>query len=86
MTCKHEGFDITTNINFLADRGKWMAEVTIKCNQCGEPFQWLGPDVGIHLNGAALSPDGLELRIAIAPNSVTPSPLDRMVSQVRQDG
>ena len=84
--CKHEGFDITTNVNYLEDRKKWIAEQTIKCNQCGEQFQWLGLEPGLRLSGAAVSPDGLELRIAISPNSTTPSPFDKMISQVRQDG
>lgn len=56
-----------------------MAEITVRCDDCGEPFQFLGLEPGLDMAGARVSIDGLEANMAIAPSSQVMSPLQRMV-------
>lgn len=80
MTCKHMNFEARVAVNRLEDTGRFMAEVTIKCRDCGEPFQFLGLDAGLKMQGASVSFDGLEARLAIHPTSQTASPLNRIAA------
>ncbi|WP_269581867.1 hypothetical protein [Roseibium sp. Sym1] len=80
MTCKHEDFSANVDVYRLKDSGRFMADVTIKCAQCGEPFQFLGIEPGLNLNGATVSIDGQEVRLAICPAGAKPSPLQRMAT------
>ncbi len=65
MTCAHDDFEATVEVNRLQDSGRFMADVRIKCAKCGEPFRFLGLPAGLDLNGAAVSVDGEEARLAI---------------------
>lgn len=60
-----------------------MAELKIFCADCGKPFQFLGLDPGLDLQGARVSVDGLEANIAISPEGVKPNPLHRMSYGIR---
>jgi hypothetical protein len=80
--CTHLNFFANVNVARLEDSGRFMAEVTIHCTDCGEKFQFLGLEAGTNLNGAAVSVDGLEARIAIAPNSQVMSPMQKMAAGV----
>lgn len=63
----------------MEDTGRYMAEIRISCTQCGLPFQFLGLEPGLDLNGARVSVDGLEANIAICPIGKEPSPLDNLM-------
>lgn len=63
-------------IDHLADSGRFMAEVRIRCAECGLAFQFLGLPLGLDLKGAAMSVDGEEARIAIAPVGRVMRPLE----------
>lgn len=65
--CPHEEFSALVNVNRLEDVRRFQADITIKCDQCGTPFRFIGLPYGVDLNGAAVSPDGTEARLAIAP-------------------
>jgi len=65
MKCKHETFEAHVRVNRLKDSGRFNADVKIHCTQCGEPFRFLGLPAGLDLNGAAVSADGTEARLAI---------------------
>lgn len=78
--CKHEEFEGKIAVARLEDSGRFQAEITIRCKQCGEEFQFLGLEPGVDLNGARVSIDGLEAHLAICPKSSKPSPLQRMVT------
>lgn len=78
--CKHEAFKAKVDINRISDTGRFMADVTINCSQCGEPFQFIGLEPGLNMNGAAVSLDGIEARMAILPTSQAMSPLERMMA------
>lgn len=63
--CKHEEFESSIFVNRLEDSGRFTADVRIWCKQCQEPFRFLGLPTGVDLNGASVSVDGMEARLAI---------------------
>jgi len=63
-------------VNRLTDSGRFAADVRIKCAQCGEPFRFLGLPCGVDLDGAAVSADGTEARLAIGTNETVASFID----------
>ena len=82
--CAHENFSANVRVARLEDSGRFMAEITVKCAQCNKPFQFLGLEPGVDLDGARVSIDGLEANIAIAPEGARPSPLQRMSFGIRK--
>lgn len=81
MACPHMNFHADVVVARLEDTGRFMAEITIKCADCGEPFQFLGLDMGLKMRGATVSPDGLEARMAISPDTQTKSPMAIMMDR-----
>lgn len=84
MTCAHHNFDADCKVCRLEDSGQFMLEVRVKCLECGAPFQFLGLEPGLDLQGARVSLDGLEANLAICPEGVTPNPLQRMAYSVER--
>lgn len=78
--CVHMNFNAIVEVNRLEDTGRFMADITIKCDDCGEPFQFLGVKPGLDMQGAAVDMTGTELRVSILPNSQTMSPLQKIQS------
>ena len=73
MVCQHEQFGATVNVNRITHEGeplRFAADVKIRCNQCGEPFRFLGVDSGLSFERPMTSIDGLELRAPIEPELV----------------
>lgn len=71
--CLHEAFAGSVHVTRLDDIGKFRADITIRCAQCNLPS-------GLNLNGATVSIDGVEARMAIAPVGQEKSPIDKMAS------
>lgn len=67
MACEHKDFAAEVDVHRLEDSGRFQADVRIKCTECGLPFRFIGLPAGLDLNGAAVSPDGTEARLAIGP-------------------
>ena len=68
--CQHnKEFESFVNVNIIEDTGVWMAELRIMCAECGMPMRFLGLPHGLNLNGAAVTMDGLEARLAITDKS-----------------
>lgn len=76
--CAHLDFHAQVDINRLEDTGQFMADVRVRCLHCGLPFEFLGLEPGLDLQGAKVSVDGLEARLAIIPKGLRPNPLQRM--------
>lgn len=72
--CKHINFRAQVNVVRLEDSGRFMAEITINCAECGKPFQFRGLQAGLDTDGARVSLDGLEANIAICPEGTAPPP------------
>lgn len=82
-TCPHMDFVADVRIARLTDLGRFMAEIRVTCAQCKRPFQFLGLEPGLDLQGARVSLDGLEANIAIAPEGSMPNPFQRLAFGVR---
>lgn len=76
MACEHTSFDCCVNVNRIEDIGRFSADVTIRCMDCGTPFRFIGLPAGLDLNGASVSVDGTEARLAIAPKGEVVTPLE----------
>ena len=74
--CQHnKAHDAEVRMQCFEDTGTFLAEVRIRCADCGLPFQFLSLPLGLHLGGAAMSVDGQEARLAVVPVGHTPHPL-----------
>jgi len=82
VSCKHMSFRAQVNVARLEDVGQFMAEITIRCDECQKPFQFLGLEAGIDTQGARVSLDGLEANIAICPEGARVSHLQRLAFNV----
>lgn len=80
--CKHEHFKAHVAVARIEDKGRFMADVTVRCAQCNLPFQFLGLEAGLDMNGARVSVDGLEARLAICPQGQVPSPMDGIILNI----
>lgn len=78
MTCKHLNFDVQPTVARMEDTGAFMLELKCHCTDCGKPFQFLGLQAGLDMQGARCSLDGLQAMLAIAPEGERPSPFQRM--------
>src|SRR5262249_3850714 len=70
--CEHEDFEAQVDVARMpAQEGgpirRYMADVRVKCAQCGLPFRFIGLPAGLDLNGACVSVDATEAHLAIAP-------------------
>lgn len=74
--CQHTNFQSFVTVNRLEDTGRFSADVTIKCVDCETPFRFIGLPIGLDLNGASVSVDGTEARLAIAPEGEVITALD----------
>lgn len=88
MTCDHLNFDANVSVARCLDGDGgpvvgFMAEIRIRCTGCNEEFEFLGLAPGVDNQGARVSIDGKEVRIAITPPGMTPNPLHRLQGNVR---
>jgi hypothetical protein len=60
-------FIAEVDVTRLEDTGRFSADVRIRCAGCGHPMRFIGLPMGLDLNGAAVSVDGKEARLAIHP-------------------
>lgn len=82
MPCPHEHFDAHVKVGRLLRKegdthaNRFCADITIKCLQCGEPFRFLGLPCGLDLEGASVSADGTEARLAIGTAEIVGNIID----------
>lgn len=65
--CEHHSFAAEVDVARLEISKRFMADIRIKCADCGKPMRFIGMPMGLDLNGCAVSPDGTEARLAIHP-------------------
>ena len=86
--CAHMNFRADVKVARLGDDSGdgritgYMAEIAINCAECGKPFQFLGLEPGLDLQGARVTLDGLEANIAIVPEGERPNPMQRIAFNV----
>lgn len=74
--CKHMEFDANVVVNRLIDSGRFAAAIRIRCADCKVPFTFRGISQGLDTDGATMSLDGTEARLAIVPEGRPPKPFD----------
>lgn len=65
--CPHEKFAAQVNVGRMLDSGKFMADITINCVDCGSPFRFVGLSAGVDFARPMVSIDDLELHAPIEP-------------------
>jgi hypothetical protein len=68
--CEHPDFEANVTVNRLEDSHGFMADITIKCAFCEQPFQFMGVPMGLNMGGVSTDPLKTELRAAIKPAEV----------------
>lgn len=79
MTCQHMNFDAEVRVARIENKGRFVAEIQIKCRDCGIPMQFMGLKPGFDFDGATVSLDGLEANIGIHPQGQQPNPLQKLM-------
>ncbi len=78
-SCEHHNFQADVGVARIEDKKRFMAEIRVRCADCGTPFQFMGLPPGLNYDGATVSLDGLEANIGIRPQGQRPSPLDHLM-------
>lgn len=76
VKCDHPEFEASVEVSRLVDSGRFAADVRIHCRKCLVPMRFIGLPAGLDLNGAAVSLDATEARLAIAPKGEVIPELD----------
>ena len=81
--CDHKDFAVEAAVNRLEDTGQFMMDLTVRCTECGVPFQFMGLEPGLDLQGAKVDLEGTTARLAIHPKGSRPNPMQRMMYGIR---
>jgi hypothetical protein len=72
VSCQHETFEARVDVGRIGggergDSPEWfVAEVRVRCVNCGEPFAFKGLPCGVSRTAPMVSADGLEARLPLA--------------------
>ena len=76
--CPHENFGAAVDITRLTEAegdtapGAYSAAIRAWCEDCGEPFRWIGLQAGMHPGRPMVSVDETEMRAPLRPASSDP--------------
>lgn len=70
--CEHQNFHALVRVGRISkDEGgpitAYMADITVKCAECQQPFEFVGVPMGLSYDGPMCSPNMQELRIPLTP-------------------
>ena len=65
--CKHEAFAVRADVTYLDDAHRWTVDIFVNCQQCGEPFRFLGCRPGISLDRVTVNVTGCKLSVPVEP-------------------
>jgi hypothetical protein len=77
LPCPHENFVVVAKVNRLTETEggpvkAYTADIRVRCDQCDEPFRWIGLYAGLLADRPTVSVDETELRAPIRPASSDP--------------
>lgn len=85
MSCLHnKNHDAVVKVNFMEDTREFIAELSIKCADCGCAFQFIGLSLGLNMRGATMGVDGQVANLAMAPVGWEPHPLKALAFGVKK--
>ena len=68
MTCQHINFQVGTQVTLIEDKpGVRMLDIKMRCADCGKPFEFVGPPVGVNYYRPTVSLDGQIMTVPIVP-------------------
>jgi hypothetical protein len=75
--CPHMNFKADVAVGRLSEKDggpitHYCADITVKCAECGEPFEFIGLPMGHSAYRPTVSIDGLELRQPLMPKGKKP--------------
>jgi hypothetical protein len=75
--CRHEDFTAQIEVNRIADDGAdtvrhFVAEFSIACSQCGQPFHFVGVPAGLSFTKPTVDVGATTLHAPIAPGEAPP--------------
>lgn len=74
MSCEHEEFDSFVGVHRITNEAgvviAYAADIRITCTKCGQPFRFLGLDIGLSSIEPMCSFDGTEARMPISPEDL----------------
>jgi hypothetical protein len=74
--CPHPDFTAMVTVNRLTGNGgevtAYVADITVVCAACDEPFRWVGVPAGFSGGHPTVSVTGTELRAPLRPASSDP--------------
>jgi hypothetical protein len=77
--CPHERFEAQVNVNRITSSDQpgapvaaFMADITVWCADCAEPFRWIGVQAGLMPGRPMVSVDEAELHAPLRPASSDP--------------
>jgi hypothetical protein len=77
--CPHENFSASVEVSRLSDSEEpgaaitgYAADIKVWCDDCGEPFRWIGVQAGLNPQRPMCSVDETEMRAPIRPASSDP--------------
>lgn len=77
LPCPHLHFAANVAVNRIADPPDspptaYIADITVDCADCGEPFRWTGVRAGLSFNHPMVSVNEEELHAPLRPASADP--------------
>ena len=81
--CAHQNFAAQVDVNRLEDVGRFVADVRIRCADCGADFVFACKTIGLHWDRPSVDVRGVELRVAIHPEGEPPTGDDPPGFEVR---
>lgn len=67
MTCRHTQINSEVRVQHLADTGKFIAELEVRCTVCGTPFRFLGPPTGLSFSTPTVNVLATTLHVPMEP-------------------
>lgn len=85
--CQHVNFHADVDVNRIEGKDKaisgFTADIRVKCNDCGLPFEWVGIPVGSSPLRPMASVDFLELRAPLVPRGELLAPSTQLGFDIR---
>lgn len=75
MNCAHERFSAEVKVARIGDGDSvirnFVAEVSVRCDECGTPFHFVGPDAGFSFKRPTVNVGATTLHAPISPGVAT---------------
>jgi hypothetical protein len=67
MTCRHTELNSQVSVHHLEDTGLFIAELEVRCTQCGIPFHFLGAPTGLSMSKPTVDVPATTIHVPMLP-------------------